>query len=166
MSICTDFRLCFSLSLPCTFFFCSAQNRRYLEDDDDEEKQTAREEEEKREKMQQKCCCYQCKQDPYYSLWMRCSSVSRFFRGTRQTRLKLHHLHSLLKQTLGRRRANTRVLIGERERERKKKQYVLYVRISPVMSFVAHKLFSELTPQNSTSYRQKASRTTTTAFGC
>jgi hypothetical protein len=44
----------------------------------------------------------------------------------------------------------------------------MYVRISPVMSFVAHKLFSELTPQNSTSYRQKASRTTTTttAFGC
>jgi hypothetical protein len=25
--------------------------------------------------MQQRCCCYQCKQDPYYSLWMRCSSV-------------------------------------------------------------------------------------------
>jgi hypothetical protein len=107
-----------SLSLPCTFFFCSAQNRRYLENDDEEEKQTAREEEEKREKIHQRCCCYQCKQDPYYSLWMRCSSVSRLFRGTRQTRLNLHHLHSLLKETLGRRRANKRVLIGERERER------------------------------------------------
>jgi hypothetical protein len=114
-----------SLSLPCTFFFCPAQNRRYLEDDDEEEKQRAREEEEKREKMQQRCCCYQCKQDPYYSLWMRCSSVSRFFRGTRQTRLNLHHLHSLLKQTLGRRRANKRVLIGERERERER--YSMYV---------------------------------------
>lgn len=114
-----------SLSLPCTFFFCSAQNRSYLGNDDEEEKQTAREEEEKeeeekREKMHQRCCCYQCKQDPYYSLWMRCSSVSRLFHGTRQTRLNLHHLHSLLQQTLGRRRSNTRVLIGERERERER----------------------------------------------
>ncbi len=64
-----------------------------------------------------------------------------FFRGTRQTRINLHHLHSLLKQTLGRRRANTRALIGERERERKK-TVCMYVRISPVMSFVARKLFS------------------------
>jgi hypothetical protein len=77
--------------------------------------------------MQQRCCCYQCKQDPYNSLWMRCSSVSRFFRGTRQTRLNLHHLHSLLKQTLGRRRANKRVLIGEREREREKQYVCMYV---------------------------------------
>jgi hypothetical protein len=52
-----------------------------------------------------------------------------FFRGTRQTRINLHQLHSLLKQTLGRTRANTRVLIGEREREKKQQYVCMYVSV-------------------------------------